>query len=173
MTKPHRDSYAIVGELVLTSNILDYLLAEVLIEFLDLGRSPMLMPVILTLDPARKIEILKERAKRIDQPDWKKGVKSFVDEAERVFKYRNIACHAQPTMDKGTWMLRPSAAAKLLKNIDVQNKSIKGVSFDELKTAISTAEAALRSGTNLIGIFKRANAERAKKDRGPLAAFAS
>jgi hypothetical protein len=161
--KPHRDSFAIVGELVLLSNALDYLLADVLIEVLSLTRSPLLMPVIMTLDPARKIEILKARAKHIAQPDWKKGVSSFVDKAERVFKYRNIACHTQPILNRGKWTLQPFAAAKVLKDIDLQTRHIQPTSFDTLKTVIATAEAALGSGVNLIENWKRTNAERAKR----------
>jgi hypothetical protein len=132
----------------------------------------MLKSVIMTLDPARKIEILKERAKKIAPPHWKKELTSFVNKAERVFKYRNIACHTQPIFDKGTWTLQPFAAAKVLKSID-KTHSIEGVSFDVLKTAISTAEAALASGVNLCDNIKRAKAERAKRDRGPLAVFAN
>jgi hypothetical protein len=164
--KPHRDSYAIVGELVLISNALDYLLAEVLIEVLDLGRSTMLMSVIMTLDPARKIEILKARAKLIDKPDWKKGVTSFLDKAERVYKYRNITCHTQPILVGDKWTLQPFAGAKVLRDIDVPNRRIRPTSFDDLKSAISTAEAALGSGVNLIENFKRANAEKARRAGG-------
>jgi hypothetical protein len=167
MTEPkhdpelHRDSYAIVGELVLISNALDYLLAEVLIEVLDLGRSPMLMSVLVTLDPARKIEILKTNAKHIENPGWKKGITSFLDKAERVYKYRNIACHTQLILTDGKWTLQPFAAAKVFREIDVPNRRVKSVSFDDLKSAISTAEAALGSGVNLIENFQRLNARRA------------
>jgi hypothetical protein len=161
--KLHRDSFAIVGELVLISNALDYMLAQVLIEVLDLDRSPMLMAVIVTLDPARKLEILKGRAKHIAHPDWKKGVSSFVDKAERVYKYRNIACHTQPIFDRGKWTLQPFAAAKVFKDIDLTTRSIKPTSFDTLKTAIATGEAALGSGVNLIENFRRFNAEKARR----------
>jgi len=160
---PHRDSYAVVGELVLISNALDQLLAEVLIEVLSLVRSPLLMPVIITLDPARKIEILKQRTKHISQGEWKRGLKDFVENAEKVFKYRNIACHTQPILVGDQWTLKPFAAAKMFRVIDVANKRIKSVSMDELKSAISVAEKTLGSGVNLVENFQRLNAEMAKR----------
>jgi hypothetical protein len=161
--KPHQESFALVGELVLISNALDHLLNEVLIEVLNLVRSTMLLPVIATLDPVRKIEILKARAKHIDNLDWRKGVSSFVDKVERVFRYRNLACHTQPILTGNKWTLQPFAAAKILKEIDVGEKRFKPTPFEELKGAISTAEAALGSGVNLIENFKRLNAELAKR----------
>jgi hypothetical protein len=161
--KPHRDTYAIVGELILISNALDYLLADVLIEALHLTRSTMLMPVIMTLDPARKIEILKRRMKHIAQTDWRKRFVSFVDKAECVYRFRNIACHTQPILVAGNWTLQPFAAAKVLKDINVENHSIKPTTLDELKAAISAAEAALGSGVNLLENLKRLNAEKTRR----------
>jgi hypothetical protein len=57
-------AYAIVGEIVLSATALDHQMNHVLIEVASLAKSPLLEAVIATLDPARKIEILKARARR-------------------------------------------------------------------------------------------------------------
>jgi len=159
----NKDTFATIGELILITNALDYQLAEVVITVLNLGRSLMLMPVVMTLDPSRKIEILKAHAAHVSQPDWKRGISNFVDKVERVLKYRNITCHTQPILQKGEWTLRPFAAAKVLKNIDLKKKTLKSVTIRELRDAISTAESALGAGVNLIENFQQVNAELAKR----------
>jgi hypothetical protein len=161
--KRNKDAYATVGELILITNALDYQLAEVVINVLNLGSALMLMPVIATLDPSRKVEILKGWAAHISQPEWKKGVIKFVEKVERVLKYRNIACHTQPILENGEWTLKPFAAAKLLKNIDIKSKTLKAVTIKELREAVSIAESALGTGVNLVENFQRANAELAKR----------
>jgi hypothetical protein len=153
-SEQNKDSYATVGELILIANALDYQLAEVVISVLNLGRSIMLMPVVTTLDPARKIEILKANASHISQKDWKNGVTKYVDKVERVLRYRNIACHSQLILEAGEFTLRPFAAAKVFKNIDVKNKTLKSTTMKELKEAISSAEAALGAGENLMNNFQ-------------------
>jgi hypothetical protein len=55
------EAFTVVGELVMISSAIDHLLNNVLIEVLDLGGASLLEPVVATLDPPRKVEILKER----------------------------------------------------------------------------------------------------------------
>jgi hypothetical protein len=50
---------AVVGRMVLMASLLENQMGETLIEVLTLDRTPNLMPVVATLDPARKVEILK------------------------------------------------------------------------------------------------------------------
>ena len=57
----NREIFAVVGELVLIATALDTLLKSVLVAVLHLGSSPLIEPVVATLDSVRKIEILKER----------------------------------------------------------------------------------------------------------------
>ncbi len=121
-TEHNRETYAIVGELVLISSALDTLLNQVMIEVLELGSSLMVMPVVASLDPARKIEILKARAAHFPKGDWKEGVNSFVKKVETVFKHRNIACHTPPKLEAGKWTLKPIAAAKLMKKLNIKEK---------------------------------------------------
>jgi hypothetical protein len=156
-------AYATVGELILITNALDYQLATVVIEVLNLGQAVMLMPVVMTLDPARKIEILKMHTTHISQPDWKKGLSGYIKKIERVLRYRNIACHTQPVLKDNKWTLVPFAAAKMLRNIDVKQKTLSSVSMADLRETISTAEDALGAGENLIENFQRVNAELAKR----------
>ena len=159
----NRDAYATVGELILITNALDYQLASVLIVVLTLGDSPMLLPVIMTLESSRKVEILKTRASHISSKDWKNGLTEYLDKVERVLKFRNIACHTQPILENEEWTLRPFAAAKVYKNIDVKNKTLKAVTMKELRETITIAEAALGAGQNLIENFQRFNEELARR----------
>ena len=158
-----KEAYATVGELILITNTLDFQLAAVVIEVLSLGRAAMLVPVVMTLEPSRKIEILKTHTTHISQLNWKKGLTAYIEKIERVLKYRNIACHTQPNLKGSEWTLVPFAAAKMLKNIDMKRKTLNAVSMTDLRKAISTAEEALDAGMNLIKNFQRVNAELAKR----------
>jgi hypothetical protein len=152
-------TYAIVGELVLLSSALDDLVSRVLIAVLDLGTSPLLEPVVATLDPVRKAEILKARAAQMPKGDWQNGVKRFCDKVESVFKQRNIACHTPPVFRDGVWTLHPSTAAKMFKNLDLPARKVRSFPLNDLRTAISSGEAAFAAGLTLIENFERANAE--------------
>jgi hypothetical protein len=160
---PNKEAFAIVGELVMISAALDDLLNRVFISALHLGDAPLVEPVIATLDPARKTEILKARAAQIrgarNATDWKKHLKQFCDKVESVYRQRNIACHTPAVLHEGVWSFRPSAAAKLLKNLDIDAKTLRNSSLNDLKIAIATAETALAEGNTLIENFQRTNAE--------------
>jgi hypothetical protein len=50
----------------------------------------MLEPVVATLEPRQKMEMLKRRAKHINSPDWKRAnYRLFCDKAESVYRQRN------------------------------------------------------------------------------------
>lgn len=78
----HSDTYAIVGELVLISSALDAELNKIVSAALLLGEAPLLLPVIATLDPPRKIEMLRARVSHIHVASWKKPVLQFLDHVE-------------------------------------------------------------------------------------------
>ena len=105
------------------SSALDTLLNQVVVEVLHLGQSAMIIPVVATLDPVRKIEILKDRAAHISNGNWKRALTKFLDKVESVFRHRNIACHTPPVLELGKWTLRPFAAAKMMKRIDLKEKN--------------------------------------------------
>ena len=134
---PNKEAFAVVGELVMISTALDGLLNRVLITVLDLGDAPLLEPVIATLDTTRKIEILKARAAQISgtrhATEWKKRLKQFSDKVESVYRQRNIACHVPPVLEAGVWSFRPSAAAKLLKSLNIETKSLREFSLNDLR----------------------------------------
>jgi hypothetical protein len=109
----NKEIYAIVGELVLIASALDTLLNSVVVQVLHLGSSPMIEPVVGTLDAVRKIEILKERAPFIRSEEWKKHVTAFVNKAESVFRQRNIACHMPAVLENGKWTLTPVFSGKV------------------------------------------------------------
>jgi hypothetical protein len=153
------EAFAVVGELVMISSAIDHLLNNVLIAVLDLGTASLLEPVVATLDPARKVEILKERAAHITATDWKKGITKFCDKVESVFRQRNIACHTPPVLEAGIWTFKPVAAAKLLKKLDLAAKKVKPVHLADFEAAIKIGEDALGAGVQLIENFKRYNAE--------------
>jgi hypothetical protein len=158
-----REACAIVGELVLVSNILDFRLNQVVIEVLDLGSSSMLMPVVATLDPSRKIEMLKGRASHMPAGSWKTKLMTFVDSVERVLKQRNIACHTLPTLDAGQWSLKPLAAAKMFKSLNLGDKTLKHTSPDDFRRAIQVGKQASEHAEELLVNWKRANAERLRR----------
>jgi hypothetical protein len=159
----HKDTYAIVGELVMTATGIDWQLNHVLIEVLDIGGSLMVEPVIATIDTRLKIEILKERAKHISASEWKKGVTKYCEKVEKVFMYRNIVCHTPAVLKNGSWAFKPVAAAKLLKKIDIAKKDVGHVSVNELASAINSGREALGAGENLLENFRRFNAEKQRR----------
>jgi hypothetical protein len=145
------------------ANAIDHLLTNVLIAVLSLEPSPLLEPVIATLDPSRKIEILKSRANHIINPAWKKSVTGFCDKAESVYKQRNIVCHTLAFLEGETWKFKPVAAVKLLNKLDLENMVAAEFPFNDIKAAITTGEAAFGAGASLLQNFARSNAELARR----------
>lgn len=162
-----KDACADIGELVLLHSALDNQLNHILIEVLGLQSSVMLEPVVASLDMNRKIEILKRRAKHIDQPNWRKHTNDHLELLEGVARVRNAACHTPLVRNQNGFEFAPTAAGKLLKSIKVDK--IKGIAkadrlnLTEVKKAIHWAEKALGDGENLIANFKKLNAEFAKR----------
>lgn len=159
----NKEVYAIVGELVLIATALDTLLNSVVVQVLHLGSPPMIEPVVGTLDPVRKVEILKERAPHIQNEEWKKRVTAFVNKTESVFRQRNIACHMPAVLENGKWTLTPVSAARVLKHLDLKQPKAKRFPINDLKDAISTGEKALAEGLDVVENFKRLNAKLEKK----------
>ncbi|HKN28894.1 MAG TPA: helix-turn-helix domain-containing protein [Roseiarcus sp.] len=160
-----RSAYGVVGELVLLTTALDHQLNHVLISVLHLTDSPLLESVIATLDMVRKIEMVKERSKHISQPNWQKPIIAYVEKLERISKWRNIACHT-PLIpdDKHGAIFAPTAAAKLLKNLQLGGHATgKRIPISDLKPQINLGESALFDGQELIQNFRRMNAERIKR----------
>lgn len=155
--------YAIVGELVLIASALDYQLAEIMVAAVNLGSSPMILPVIFTLDAARKAEILKRRAELITADDWRKNLIRHVEKVERIFRYRNLACHTPPRLENGKWILKPAAAAKMLKEIDLDTKTLDGFKIEDLREAITLAEETYANGLKIVENFQRTAAEFEKR----------
>lgn len=157
----NHEVYAIVGELVLIASALDTLLNAVVVQVLNLGTSPLIEPVIATLDSVRKIEIMKERLRfiRSKNDEWKRHLKTFLTKTESVFKHRNIACHMPAVLEDGKWTLTPVSASKLLKHLDLDQQKAKRFPFADLKSAIAIGEQALAEGLGVVENFKRLNAE--------------
>jgi hypothetical protein len=154
-------SYATVGELVLIANALEHQLNHALMQVLHLTESPMLEPVIATLDVVRKIEMLKVRSKHIAQQGWRKPLTNYLDKLEIVWKWRNLACHTPLIPDpKHGAVFAPAAAAKLLKTLRLEESSVERTPVSKLRDAIALAERALGEGQNVIQNFQRLNAER-------------
>jgi hypothetical protein len=158
---PERDKafYATVGELVLLSTTLDAMLNTLLIETYRLGDSVWLNAIIGTLDATRKIEIIKRDAGKNSYTKVSKSVTKFLGKVEIVIKQRNIVCHTPPTYENGSWSFRPTTAAKILNPGNVYSPTMIRDSFNNLKVAISTADAALKAGSELIKFYKQQNAD--------------
>jgi hypothetical protein len=159
-----REAFAMVGELVLLASALDHQLNHVTIAVLHLEKSPMLEPVVATLDPSRKVEILKARSKHIAQKDWKKSIERYLDKVERVLKARNIACHSPLIKNDRGFEFAPPAASKLLKSLDLAKPSLyRRSGLKDAEEAISVAEGALRDGESILHNFTRVSAELKKR----------
>src|ERR1039458_4101614 len=115
-----RNALSQVGEIVLLASALDHQLTHVVIEVLHLTKSPMLEPVVATLESSRKVEILKGRLRHIRQPNWKKAVVKYVNLIERVNRSRNIACHSQMILKGEKFIFTSSQATKLFKNLRLE-----------------------------------------------------
>jgi DNA-binding XRE family transcriptional regulator len=157
-------SYRIVGELILLSNALEFQLNHALMQVLHLTESPMLEPVIATLNIVRKIEMLKVRSKHIAQQNWRKPLASYLDKLEVVWKWRNLACHTPLIPDeKHGAVFAPAAAAKLLKTLRLEDSSIERTPIAKMKDAIAIGERTLAEGEAIIQNFQRLNSEREKR----------
>ena len=109
--------------------------------------------------------MLKERSKHIAQPNWRKPVTSYLEKLERIFEWRNLACHTAliPDNEHGA-VFAPASAATLLKSIKIgEEPTANRVPVADLKSAISLGESALGDGQNLVENFKKFNAERIKR----------
>jgi hypothetical protein len=83
---------------------------------------------------------------------------------ERISKWRNIACHTPLIPDaKHGAVFAPTAAAKLLKTLDVQDPISRRIPYAELKAALELGGTALGAGENLIENFKKMNDARFKR----------
>jgi hypothetical protein len=164
-TDRFRAAYSIVGELVLLMTALDHQLNHVLIQALSLTDSPMLEAVVATLDMNRKIEILKARAKHINEPKWQKVLQTHLEKLEKLSGWRSIACHtALIPDDQHGAVFAPAAAAKLLKNLRLgEAPSLRKVPIGDFPLQIKLGESALFEGQQLIHDFERMNANRLKR----------
>jgi hypothetical protein len=165
MTKIDRDreTFAVVGELVMLASALDWQLNRILMVVLDLGESLFIEPVVATLDASRKIEILKARVGKMTKNDFRKHLSKYLDQVEAVFKQRNIASHTPPVLENGVWTFKPVAAAKFLKKIELKEKKVAPARIEDFRTAIKTGEGALGAGVNLEDNFSRMNAEKKRR----------
>jgi hypothetical protein len=159
-----RAAFAHIGEIVLLASALDHQLTNVVIEVLPLLKSPLLEPVVATLDSGRKIEILKGRMKHISNADWKTPLAKYVDLVEDVNRSRNTVCHSQMVRNGDKFSFVSSNAAKLFKGLKLSGvPTVERVSLDAVLPAIHKAEKALGAGQALIQNFQRAQEEIARR----------
>ncbi|MBY3043704.1 hypothetical protein [Rhizobium leguminosarum] len=140
---------AVVGRMVLMASLLDNQMGEILIEVLTLDRTPNLMPVIATLDPARKVEILKAHLRHMPEGDWRKELKTYVEAVEASNRARNICGHSMLLERDGKIVLASNAAAKLFKALDRRTKTIDRVSIDDIRDEIKRAEETFHHGATV------------------------
>jgi hypothetical protein len=158
-------AYGVVGELILITTALDYQLNHIMIQVVHLTQSPMLEPVIATLDMNPKIEMLRARSKHIRQLNWRNSVLTHLEKLERISRWRNIAAHTAliPDEEQGA-VFAPAAAAKLLRSFQIDEKPIANrIPVSDLKPVIKLAESALYDGQNIVKNFVNLNAERTKR----------
>jgi len=165
-TERFRAAYSVVGELVLLTTALDHQLNHVLIQVLHLADSPMLEAVVATLDMNRKIEMLRARAKHINNTTSQKALLTHLDKLKKINGRCNIACHTAliPDGEHGA-VFAPAAAAKLMKNLQLgDSPSLDKIPISEISSVIKIGESALFEGQQLIHNFERLNAERTRRN---------
>lgn len=163
----HTSTFAVIGELVMISNAIDHLLNQIVIATFSLERTPLLEPVIATLDARQKIEMIKSRTKIIKKSiDWKRGFTQFCDKAESVYRQRNIVCHTPAVLEGDIWSFKPTTVVKMFSKLDIEKKTLKEFPFNDIKAAIKTGEAALGEGMNLLDNLAKFNAERKRRGIG-------
>jgi hypothetical protein len=161
--KREREAYALVGELVLIATAVDSVVNRVVIELLNLGSAGLLEPVIATLESNRKIEIIRERANHIGNAQWKAPLKRFAKKAEKISTYRNMAANWR-LITETPLKLKPYAAAKMFKNLDVSKKQLTGLTVTDIAPVILTARTLIaEDGPNILSNLRRLNEEFARR----------
>lgn len=143
-----------VGELVLWASALDAQLTKAVIRACSLTESTMLEPVVAELDVRAKVEIIRGRSKHITEANWSKGIKKWVDQAEKVNGYRNIVAHHQVSVSDGKLVLYSVQARKLLKRITV-SKLVPAKTIDDIKQWVEEARNAHKQGQNVLANLDR------------------
>lgn len=150
-----------VGELVLWASALDAQLTKAVIRACPLTESTMLEPVVAELDARAKVEIIRARSKYVTSAAWSKGIKKWVDQAEKVNGYRNIVAHHQVSVSDGNLVLYSVQARKLLKRITA-SKLAPAMTIDDIKRWVEEARNAHRQGQNVLANLDRFAKEVAK-----------
>ncbi len=146
---------AVVGKMILLASLLDNQMAEILIDVLTLDRTPKLMPVVATLDPARKVEILKANLRHMPEGIWRKELQSYVKGVEAANRARNICGHSMLIERDGKLVLASNAAAKLFKALNRESKTIERVAVDTIRLDIQKAEETFHHGMTVRENFER------------------
>jgi hypothetical protein len=146
--------YMAVGEFVLLNAALDDMAARMLSAIFILpDENPFVHPLISTLDPARRIEILKQRTSGKHESGLFIALRSFTSEFEEVNRVRNEACHSSARLGSDGPCLHPRAAAKLLRHLSKTARdpepSLPTVPLARLKEAARRADLALGQGMRL------------------------
>lgn len=154
--------YATVGELMLTTSLLERQVNYVCIAVLILGEAVMIEPVMASVDGARKLEILKAYAAKITAPRWRKALVDYVKDVEMVNRIRNVAAHGilQLEDDKAVFMM-PSAA-RLLKAINLRDRKADKTSISSLENAIEKARLCINNGGRILENLEKVSAARLK-----------
>lgn len=145
------------------ASALDHQLNHICIAALVLSRTPMLEPVVATLDVTRKVEILRAFAKHIRAPTWREALKRHASLVKEVNDVRNIAAHSVLSLNAGKAVLFSPAASKLLKTINLRTKTADHVELGRLEAAIRKAKEAYENGANVLLNLEHAAAERRKR----------
>jgi hypothetical protein len=141
---------AVVGELVLLASALDHQLNRICILLLGLNETPMLEPIVASLDSARKIEILKAYSVKLSAENWKTAIRKHAEGVEKINRARNKAAHSVLIFENGKAVLFSPAFAKLLSSVDLKSKVAKKLSISGFRNSIKDAERTIGEGHQLI-----------------------
>lgn len=143
-----------IGEIILWASAIDAQLTKAVIAACSLTESPMLEPIVAELDARAKIEILRARVNNITPTDWPKGIKTWLDKAEKANSYRNLVAHHQVATIDGELALFSQQARKLLKSI----KNIKPApakNIGDINQWVKAARHAYGQGQNVLANLDR------------------
>lgn len=116
---------AAIGELILWASFIDDQLTKALTRMMALPEHAMIEPLIAQLDARQKSELLKRRAKIIEQPDWRSRIGNWVERAERANRYRNIVAHHSVRSEGGEILLHSNQLGKILASLDTSGGTIR------------------------------------------------
>ena len=142
--------FGTIGQLIVMGGILDDQLNTLTSSICHLSGSPMVEPILASIEFGRKCAIVKARCKFIDNTTWRSAILGYVKKAEKAYVARNIAAHSILSREGDDVVLRPTGAYKLLSGINLEKQDGDKTDISTMKRYVEEGYIAISEGTNLI-----------------------